>query len=175
MTALAERTSIWIPTGNTIELPLRKNNNIVELFGNTTESLSVLGNLYKYPNSQEGTTVMSIQIERFLEWLYQKNVLIPKPIEVRKYLNCFPNIITDVLIPTIGDSVEHFGYDSQLSFELYHDPEIDDQYLALYIRKKEYSEKFIEEIRDIRSRYSDRLTGKAGWFLLTTDFHCPVR
>ena len=66
-----------------------------------------------------------------------------------------------------------FSLSTQLSLELYRDPEIDDQYLTLYVRQKKYEKNIMDIIEEIQSIYIDKLVDKIGYFLFTTDFQFP--
>jgi hypothetical protein len=56
---------------------------------------------------------------------------------------------------------------------VYRDPEIDDEYLALYVRLSRYDDTVMERIAAAEAEYLDRLAGKSGWIQLTTDFRTP--
>jgi len=62
----------------------------------------------------------------------------------------------------------------QLSLEVYHDPEIDDQYLALYVRQEEYDDNIFDVIDGISEEYENMLSESEGWFVLTSDLHPPA-
>lgn len=62
---------------------------------------------------------------------------------------------------------------TELSLELYRDPEIKDAYLVIFGRSRSYDQEFLDTIKSIRPRYMDLLTGKSGWILVTTDFDSP--
>jgi len=111
-------------------------------------------------------------IERISEYLILRQVSIPKPEEVRYYLRQYPDII-DLLDFVCDKTRNRFGLPTQISLELYRDPEIDDQYLTIYVRQKEYEKDIISKIEEIRSIYCDELADKSGYFLLTTDYQFP--
>lgn len=98
-----------------------------------------------------------------------KATSIPK---VRDYLLQHIDLI-DLLPFIIRVTSESFGTDTQLSLELYHDPEVEDMYLAFFARNERYDENFLEVIKHIRASYTDLLTGKSGWILVATDFDAP--
>jgi hypothetical protein len=78
------------------------------------------------------------------------------------------------LLPTILRIVgDEFVSDNNLSLELYNDPEIEDSYLTVFVRNKQYDDSFLATIKTSRARYMDLLTGKSGWLLVTTDFDYP--
>jgi hypothetical protein len=69
---------------------------------------------------------------------------------------------------------EKFGSRAQISLEVYQDPEIDDQYLTIYVRQNEYEPDIIEKIDTICEEYAPALAGELGYLLVTTDFHPPL-
>lgn len=71
------------------------------------------------------------QIVEVLNQLHQDWIKIPKPAEVRAYLLRYPDL-TDLLPFICKIARERVGIRPELSLEVYHDPEIEDEYLTLY-------------------------------------------
>ena len=111
-------------------------------------------------------------IEELLEHLKSDQIVIPNPEEVSDYLRQYPDII-DLVEFACDETRDRFVLPTQLSLELYRDPEIDDEYLTLYIRQKEYEKNIMDKIEEIQSTYIDEIADKTGYFLLTTDFQFP--
>ena len=119
-----------------------------------------------------GSSGVTSQIEEVLNQFQQDWIIIPIPAEVRDYLLRYPDLTN--LLPYVSKMVrERVGLYTQLSLEVYHDPEIEDEYLTLYIRQEHYDENILNIIEDIRTQYEEKLIGRSGWFLLTTDFRPP--
>jgi hypothetical protein len=114
----------------------------------------------------------SLSIETMLEYLASIQVVVPNPEEVCDYLSRYPDIIELVML-ACEETRSRFLLSTQLSLELYRDPEIDDQYLTLYVRQKKYEKNIMDIIEEIQSIYIDKLVDKIGYFLLTTDFQFP--
>ena len=114
----------------------------------------------------------SLSIETMLEYLASIQVIVPNPEEVCDYLSRYPDIIELVML-ACEETRSRFLLSTQLSLELYRDPEIDDQYLTLYVRQSKYEENIMDKIEEIRLPYSDELADKTGYLLLTTDFQFP--
>lgn len=115
---------------------------------------------------------LTSQIEEVLSHLQEYWITIPKPTEVRYYLIRYPDLCN--ILPHICKIArDQFGIQTQLSLEIYSDPEIEDEYLTLYIRQQDYDQDILDKIEDIRAQYEAILSGKSGWFLLTTDFRPP--
>jgi hypothetical protein len=91
--------------------------------------------------------------------------------EVLEYLLRFPDMLEAVnqVIRTVR---EHLP-EAQLELVVYHDPEIEDEYLVLYARFSQYTSAVMERIRAARRAYSPYIRDKSGWILLTTDFRQP--
>ena len=58
----------------------------------------------------------------------------------------------------------------KLRLEVYHDPEIEDEYLILYARFPSYTQDLIEKIDAVGKKCISFLTDKSGWLIVTTDF-----
>jgi len=131
---------------------------------------SATSNLYEpsYPQSSTETS----KIEEVLSELSLIPILIPQPAEVRSYLLSYPDI-ANLLPPVCEMARERFGKFVQLSLEVYHDPEIEDEYLTLYVRQEHYDEQIMDEIEEICAAYETALIDTTGWFLVTTDFRPP--
>jgi hypothetical protein len=69
---------------------------------------------------------------------------------------------------------EIFGHNSQISLELYHDPEIHDEYLTIFVRQEEYEPDIIDKIDAICREYEQGLAGIDGYLLVNTDFQPPM-
>ena len=111
-------------------------------------------------------------IEELLDHLKSDQIVIPKPEEVSDYLRQYPDII-DLVEFACEETRSRFLLPTQLSLELYRDPEIYDQYLTLYVRQNKYEKNIMDKIEEIRLIYCDELADKNGYFLLTTDFQFP--
>ncbi len=83
-----------------------------------------------------------------------------------------PPGMTDVVEKASAETRREFGDTAELTLELYHDPEIDDQYLILCVRQAAYEKHIMDRIEAVRARYRDALADKSGWLHVTTDF-CP--
>ena len=73
----------------------------------------------------------------------------------------------------VAAALERVGAGTELSLELYHDPEIDDDHLTLYVRQEPYSERTRETIDEIGRAIRPVLRKASAWFSVTTDFRAP--
>ena len=93
--------------------------------------------------------------------------------KVSDYLLRFPDML-EAINQVIRTVREHLP-EAQLELVVYHDPEIEDEYLVLYARFSQYTSAVMERIRAARRAYSPHIRDKSGWVLLTTDFRRPSR
>lgn len=117
-------------------------------------------------------TDVTFQMEAILKQVLTMEVDIPFAAPVREYLLRYSDITN--LIPRVCRTAKkHLGKDTQLSLEVYRDQEIEDEYLALYVRQESYDERLMDKIEEVCVEYEDLLSGKLGWLVVTTDFRPP--
>jgi len=97
----------------------------------------------------------------------------PRPGEVVDYLLKHQGLY-DLVLYTCYRTEEIFGHNSQISLELYHDPEIHDEYLTIFVRQEEYEPDIIDQIDAICREYEQELAGIDGYLLVNTDFQPPT-
>lgn len=114
----------------------------------------------------------AIQIERLLSVL-SPYVQVPRPDDVRQYLMKHPDMAA-----VVGSTCERARRNArsplQLSLELYRDPEIDDEYLSLYLRQPTYGKELLRLIEHLNRQSDVEMKGRSGWMLISTDFHPPM-
>ncbi len=110
------------------------------------------------------------QIEMVLDWLQHNQVVVSQPVEVSNYLIQHLDLM-ELILPVCKTAMARFENRAKFYLEVYRDPEIDDEYLALYIRQKVYDDDVLKVIREIsRESLYQGLVSKKGWFTVTTDF-----
>jgi hypothetical protein len=87
---------------------------------------------------------------------------------IREHLLQFADI-AEVVSHAVEVAQRRFP-EAQLVLDVYRDPEIDDEYLVLYVRLSRYDDTVMERITEAESEYLDMLADKLGWIQLTTDF-----
>ena len=112
---------------------------------------------------------MAIQV---LKDIQANRVEMKKPGEVLLYIFQHPGIV-DVLQTAVRMARQQFP-DAHFTLQVYHDPEIEDTYLTLYVRTETYDETFLERLKQM-DQVLDQLPGGHGWLLITTDFRKPER
>ncbi len=113
------------------------------------------------------------KIDAVLSRLSSKDIAIPYPSDLRNYLLSHMDMLK-LLLRASDLAFSRFGARAHLSLEVYQDPEIDDEYLTMYIRLQKYDSTVMKQIKEIRKEYADLLKDSSGWFLLTTDFKAPT-
>ena len=68
---------------------------------------------------------------------------------------------------------ERFRNGSQLSLEVFHDPDFDDVELTLCLRQSEYPDDIMQRIREVAEMVEEDLMNRSGYILFTTDFQSP--
>ncbi len=122
--------------------------------------------------SSQKTAAVTSQIETALTSISSKKIIIPQSNKVREYLLRFPDMIH--LTPFVCKIVwDRFWSSAQLSVEVYHDPEIEDEHIIIYVRQGNYDADIMDTLQELHSQYEAELTGKSGWLLVTTDFRPP--
>lgn len=136
------------------------------------ETSSFLGKPWKETQSafSIGTSILA-EIEGLFSWLIAKQVRLSKPDQIREYLLQFPDLMD--IIPLALRAAQSRFPEAQPALSVYHDPEVEDHYLALYVRLKQYDESVMERIEAAEAEFIDRLADKEGWLQLTTDFREP--
>jgi hypothetical protein len=66
-----------------------------------------------------------------------------------------------------------FGPATELSLEMYQDPETGERYPTLYVRQKKYQADLMERIEEVSDLIRPLWEKTSGYFLLTTDFRKP--
>ncbi|MEW6202373.1 MAG: hypothetical protein AB1546_10375 [bacterium] len=124
--------------------------------------------------AKHGRPQLKFASEESVETILPDRINIPIPNEINDYFRRFPDMkeITRSICIRVS---EYFDKNTELSLELYRDPEIEDEYLTLYVRQVEYDEEISDKINSISVEYADKLTKKSGWIIVTTDFKHPQK
>lgn len=122
--------------------------------------------------AEERIGIKGSSVEMFLSDLASRRVVIPEPAVVRAYLAEHPDLL-DVVKIACDAVVAKFTNDTRFSLEVYRDPEIVDEYLALFVRQREYAGDILEKLHSIHGAHASKLQGNSGWLQVTTDFAPP--
>ena len=141
------------------------------------EDLYRLFSLMKNLSEQQQTALEEFRTDPETKAIFSgllKQVLIPCRDEVCEYFYWHPGIVEPVCF-ACGLARKQLGPNVELSLEVYHDPEIEDEHLVLYVRQESYSlaDNIMERINQIEDECADRLVGTSREFLITTDFRVP--
>ncbi|MDN7024020.1 hypothetical protein FGU65_03790 [Methanoculleus sp. FWC-SCC1] len=120
------------------------------------------------------STYLSTDIEQSLLHLHEYlGFEFPNPGSVVNYLRQNPGIYDAVLYACML-AEEAFGQRAQITLDVYSDPEIEDEYLTIYIRQHTYDTDIMEQIDVICGEYEAALGDQPGWIVVTTDFRPPT-
>jgi len=106
-------------------------------------------------------------IDDLMVWLAQQ-VQLEDPESIREYLLQFNDLLD--LIPDAVEVVRKHFPEARMVMTVYQDPEIEDRYLVLYIRLRQYDDSFIDRLEKAERDFLPLLTNKRGWIQLSTDF-----
>jgi len=88
--------------------------------------------------------------------------------DVFEYLSKYPDMIE--VIPDILQIAFEELKDAKFKLEVYHDPEIENEYLILYVSFSNYNKNIIEKIDAVEKKCVDLLIDKTGWLIIDADF-----
>lgn len=145
----------------------------LEVLFQNTSSESIIGESILFGWQSEFDIINAMTIEGSL--LALQNYLgfeFPRPSEVIGYLLQHRNLYDIVMLACVLTE-EQFGQNSQISLELYSDPEVDDEYLTIYVRQTSYEPDIIDKIDSISENYLKVMDIDQGYLLITTDFKPP--
>jgi hypothetical protein len=97
------------------------------------------------------------------------DAIIPAPADVGSYLQEH-TALANLLPPICRSTRTEFGPSAELTLEVYHDPEVEDHYLALIVRLPAYDDSTMRRIDAIWERFESELADGSGWLTITTDF-----
>ena len=108
----------------------------------------------------------------FFQQIAPCDIIIPHSKDVTTYLKKHMGLKS--ILPAVVRKVRDvFGPETQLSLTLYRDPEIDDAYLTLSLRRQKYDADFMDTIEKVSEHFHPKLERISGHLLLTTDFGLP--
>jgi len=153
-----------LPRGTGIRVPGRGRSS----FGGQATELSRGGSWLSEWTNADVTHAISEDIAELLMELLADGIAVVGPREIRTYLSTFPDLID--IVPIAIEALRRQVPDAKVTLQVYHDPEIEDSYLLVCVRMREYSESVLEAIERAEAEFVDLLRDKGGWIQLTTDF-----
>jgi hypothetical protein len=99
----------------------------------------------------------------------QVKVNVVKEHDIAQYSTRFPEVaeVATCILPAVR---EEFGQEAELLLEVYHDPEITDEYLKVCVRLPRYDQSVRERLRSLSATCEERLADTAGHLSITTDY-----
>ncbi len=113
------------------------------------------------------------RVEEALAGLAPHRVVIPRPDEVRAYLERHPDGLA-LLVPIMARARQEFPEPAQLSLEVYVDPETGEQDLKLYVRPTAYEADLWARLLTVCDPFEEQFAQMSGgWLHVTTDHRPP--
>ncbi|MBI2864726.1 MAG: hypothetical protein HYX94_09225 [Chloroflexi bacterium] len=120
----------------------------------------------------ETNAVRLTRTKSVLKSLKPKGILVPDLPEVTNYLLVHSDLVD--LLPCVSAYARKLlGADTQLSLEIYRDPEIEDEYLTFCVRQDHYQGNILELIDRVYAACGNEFGRISGGFLMTTDSQAP--
>ncbi len=110
---------------------------------------------------------ITFRVEGLMAWL-ARQVQLEDPDSIREYLLQFTDLL-DLIPRAVWVVRKHFP-EAHVVMTVYQDPEIEDRYLVLYIRLRQYDDSFLDRLEKAERDFLPLLTNKRGWIQLSTDF-----
>lgn len=113
------------------------------------------------------------QVDEVLAGLAPHRAVVPRPEEVRAYLERHPEGLP-LLVPITARARQEFPEPIQLSLEVYLDPETGEQDLKLYVRQAVYEPGLWSRLLTVCDPFEEALAQmSSGWLHVTTDRRPP--
>lgn len=122
--------------------------------------------------SERGDISLNSQITRLMSGIKEAGIFMSNNWEVISFLRQHPDMINAVK-NIYKSAKDTFGKEHELSLEVYHDPEEEDDHLVLYVRRAAYSDGFMEGIRTFRRQFHASMKPLSGRIHITTDYQSP--
>ncbi len=111
-------------------------------------------------------------VEAVLAELRDNGVSIGPHGAVVAYLEAHSDLM-DELRDLVSATRHRLGSTARLSLELVRDPEVADEYLALFARQCDYDPDLLDTLDRIAAEHAVERSTASGWLTLTTDFQPP--
>jgi len=95
------------------------------------------------------------------------------PEEVRQYLIRYSDV-APIAVELLQAARNVFGPDAEIALELYRDAEIDDEYLRVLVRLRQYREDFLQRLQSISDAHDAKLSKLSGYISVTTDYQASA-
>ena len=135
------------------------------------ESLLVVTKTEEAPDETLETESVSVYraVEYVLEYLMALDIKINRPSGIRDYLYSHIDMVS--FVKRISDTTrDYFGSSAILTFELYKDPEIADNYLSLLVNDRIEPDLVLNKIDRIIEENERDFSEMSGWLMLSRDY-----
>lgn len=157
-----EETASYNPRHTSPELPDFLARRIAQMDAQSPEYLQ--GGGIEYPPGKEATWLV-----RFLSRIESRSIRVEGSTSVMAYLTKHTDIV-GVLERLLIDVKSAFPDEAEIAIAMYRDPEVDDEYLTVYVNKRPFDDRDLETVDDVLERFSADLTGRTGWVVVMPDF-----
>jgi hypothetical protein len=124
--------------------------------------------------AQEKAAVHS-RIDQVLKGLAPHHITVPRPEEVRAYIERHPEGIS-ILVPVAARARQEFPDPAKLSLEVYADPETGEQDLKLYVRLAVYEPGMWKQLSRVCDPFEEDFAQiPSSWPHVTTDYLSHVK
>lgn len=119
--------------------------------------------------------VVAVPVDALLREVRAMGIRVPRPAEVRVYLEQFPDLLP-VVRHVCELTLSEFEAKAELSLEVYVDREIDDPHLMLYVRQEPLEPNLWPTFERVQEACANALPADtAGWLHVGPDFRAPNR
>lgn len=116
---------------------------------------------------------LTSRIEAVLSYLQSNQIVVPDPVQVLGYLSSYLELAGNLPFICMLAKKE-FQDNSQLSLEVYTDPEIEDTHLCLYVRQEDHEKGLMKKIMKVSRDSNELINNISGWIHITSDGRSPI-
>ena len=116
--------------------------------------------------------LVELALDRCLAGIAGLGIRMPDSDRVRTYIRHHPDVMPP--LETLAITAQRrWPLEDEVTLDLYQDPEVRDEYLTLYLRRRHYTADTMELVAAVAEMAEAELAGTSGWVLVTTDFRPP--
>lgn len=105
----------------------------------------------------------------WLDVITSLGIAVPHPAAVQGYVRSHADMVESLLALARAAAVR-LGSEARLSMEPYQDPELDDQYLTLYVSASERDRALLASIDQLNEEHEHLLANTSGWLVVAASF-----
>lgn len=133
---------------------------------------SILPHVPKTALPKAGQVFAQESMRKLFVELMACHVRVSSDEDVQAYLQAHPALMD--VIAGVGCTVRgEFGPQAELTLQVTRDPEMHDEYLALFVRMNSYGPEMFTRLEKVMATHEQELSTQDGSLLITTDFRPP--